>query len=72
VDDGKHVTTITPKSGLSMVDVATRTGIPVRDIAAAEHGLRPLDANQIAQLSKLYRITVKQLIRLPKPNKAAP
>jgi len=60
------------KSGLSMVDVATRTGIPVRDIAAAEHDLRPLDANQLMQLSKLYEVTVKQLIRLPKANKAAP
>ena len=60
------------KSGLSMVDVATRTGIPVRDIAAAEHGLRPLDASQLVQLSTLYEVTVKQLIRLPKANKAAP
>jgi len=60
------------KSGLSMVDVAARTGIPVRDIAAAEHGLRPLDANQLVQLSKLYEVTVKRLIQMPKSNKSAP
>lgn len=60
------------KNGLSMVDVATRTGIPVRDIAAAEHGLRAFDASQLAQLSKLYEVTVKQLIRLPKANTITP
>ncbi len=47
--------------GYSMVDVAMRTGIPVRDIAAAEHGLRRFDANQLAQISALYNMPVKQL-----------
>lgn len=47
--------------GYSMVDVAMRTGIPVRDIAAAEHGLRKFDANQMAQISALYNLPIKQL-----------
>ncbi len=52
---------IRQQHGYSMVDVALRTGIPVRDIAAAEHGLRHFDANQIAQISALYNLPIKQL-----------
>lgn len=52
---------IRQQQGYSMVDVAVRTGIPVRDIAAAEHGLRKFDANQIAQISALYNLPATQL-----------
>ncbi len=48
--------------GLSMVDVASKTGIPVRHIAAAEHGVYTLDAQQLAQLSALYNVATKQLL----------
>lgn len=57
--------------GYSMVDVAVRTGIPVRDIAAAEHGFRRFDANQLAQISALYNLPIKQLtntVRTVRPN----
>ncbi|MFZ9859224.1 MAG: peptidoglycan DD-metalloendopeptidase family protein [Roseiflexaceae bacterium] len=52
---------IRQQHGYSMVDVAVRTGIPVRDIAAAEHGLRRFDANQLAQISALYNLPISQL-----------
>ena len=52
---------IRQQHGYSMVDVAVRTGIPVRDIAAAEHGLRRFDANQLAQISALYNLPMTQL-----------
>lgn len=54
------------QSGLSMVDVATRTGIPVRDIAAAEHGLRTLDPAQLALVSQLYQVSNTRLLRVPR------
>lgn len=52
---------IRQQHGYSMVDVAVRTGIPVRDIAAAEHGLRRFDASQLAQISALYNLPITQL-----------
>ncbi|MCX6015042.1 MAG: peptidoglycan DD-metalloendopeptidase family protein [Chloroflexales bacterium] len=60
------------KSGLSLVEVATRTGIPVREIVAAEHDKQALDATQLARVSTLYEVTVKQLTHLPKANKFSP
>jgi murein DD-endopeptidase MepM/ murein hydrolase activator NlpD len=48
--------------GYSMVEVASKTGIPVRQIAAAEHGVQSLDPQQLAQLSALYNVATKQLV----------
>jgi murein DD-endopeptidase MepM/ murein hydrolase activator NlpD len=65
VIEEEHMTSqlqqIRQQHGYSMVDVAVRTGIPVRDIAAAEHGLRKFDANQLAQISALYNLPITQL-----------
>lgn len=60
------------QSGLSMVDVATRTGIPVRDIAAAEHGLRTLDPQQLLLVSELYNVSNTRLLRVPKARNPSP
>ncbi len=60
------------KSGLSMVDVATRTGIPVRDIAAAEHGIRLLDPEQLAIVSELYQVTNTHVMRVPALRRPTP
>lgn len=60
------------QSGLSMVDVAARTGIPVRDIAAAEHGIRALDPAQMALVSELYQVTNTRLLRIPNKQRTSP
>lgn len=63
---------IRQQHGYSMVDVAVRTGIPVRDIAAAEHGLRRFDANQLAQISALYNLPITQLTNTVRTRSSRP
>lgn len=63
---------IRQQHGYSMVDVAVRTGIPVRDIAAAEHGLRKFDANQLAQISALYNLPITNLTNTVRTRSSRP
>lgn len=63
---------IRQQHGYSMVDVAVRTGIPVRDIAAAEHGLRRFDASQMAQISALYNLPIHQLTNTVRTRSSRP
>jgi len=50
------------QSGLGYVELAQRTGIPVRDLAEIEHGLRPLDPEQRRQLANVLGITQRLIV----------
>lgn len=55
------------KAGYSIVDVAARSGIAVRDIAAAERGQHHFAAREIQILSEVYRVPVATLLATPRP-----
>jgi membrane protease YdiL (CAAX protease family) len=50
------------QSGLGYVELAQRTGIPVRDLAEIEHGLRPLQPEQRRQLANVLGITQRLIL----------
>jgi hypothetical protein len=50
------------QSGLGYVELAQRTGIPVRELAEIEHGLRPLDPEQRRRLANVLGITQRLIV----------
>ncbi|MFL5802704.1 MAG: type II CAAX prenyl endopeptidase Rce1 family protein [Roseiflexaceae bacterium] len=50
------------QSGLGYVELARRTGIPVRELAEIEHGLRPIQPEQRRQLANVLGITQRLII----------
>jgi membrane protease YdiL (CAAX protease family) len=50
------------QSGLGYVELSQRTGIPVRELAEIEHGLRPLQPDQRRQLADVLGITQRLVV----------
>jgi membrane protease YdiL (CAAX protease family) len=50
------------QSGMGYVEFAQRTGIPVRELAEIEHGLRPLEPDQRRQLASVLGITQRLIL----------
>ncbi len=48
-------------AGLSYIEIAERTGVPMRVIFEIEHGLRPMQLDQVAPIAKLFGVAPQQL-----------